>query len=215
MTSRFSLRFRLTHELAFAGANGPFCRNGLSQAIEISLAHWPGPTRRRSFQGESLRLSWTPRTGWLTRHDCVRGLVRSLSRRRLWWIANSRSTRTIAARCQSCGVIHFFEGAVYLGDQPLESHLGKYPVMPQSSGICWHKWAIPPGGGCSQGWQHRPSACPDQLAVALSKVKLSPSQPTGAHLVDGSDWNHNSFADQTPGWKRVEFQVLFRPGVIV
>src|ERR1700675_1627073 len=29
------------------------------------------------------------------------------------------------------GVIHFFEGAVYLGDQALESHLGKFPsVLP-------------------------------------------------------------------------------------
>jgi hypothetical protein len=27
------------------------------------------------------------------------------------------------------GVIHFFEGAVYLGDQPLEPHLGKFPSM--------------------------------------------------------------------------------------
>jgi hypothetical protein len=31
------------------------------------------------------------------------------------------------------GTIHFFEGAVYLGDQPLESHLGKYSTMPQGS----------------------------------------------------------------------------------
>jgi hypothetical protein len=29
------------------------------------------------------------------------------------------------------GVIHFFEGTVYLGDQPLESRLGRYPVVPQ------------------------------------------------------------------------------------
>jgi len=29
------------------------------------------------------------------------------------------------------GVIHFFEGAVYLGDRPLESHLGRYPSVPQ------------------------------------------------------------------------------------
>jgi hypothetical protein len=28
------------------------------------------------------------------------------------------------------GVIHFFEGAVYLGDQPLEAHLGRYPSVP-------------------------------------------------------------------------------------
>jgi hypothetical protein len=31
------------------------------------------------------------------------------------------------------GIIHFFEGAVCLGDQPLESRLGKYPSMPQGS----------------------------------------------------------------------------------
>jgi hypothetical protein len=29
------------------------------------------------------------------------------------------------------GVIHYFEGAVYLGDQPLESHLGKFSSVPQ------------------------------------------------------------------------------------
>src|ERR1700686_2759815 len=29
------------------------------------------------------------------------------------------------------GLIHFFEGAVYLGDQSLESHLGKFPSVPQ------------------------------------------------------------------------------------
>src|ERR1700722_14340721 len=31
------------------------------------------------------------------------------------------------------GVIHFFEGAVYLGDRPLESHLGKFPSLPQGA----------------------------------------------------------------------------------
>jgi hypothetical protein len=31
------------------------------------------------------------------------------------------------------GVIHFFEGTVYLGDQPLESHLGKFPSVPQGA----------------------------------------------------------------------------------
>src|ERR1700675_5152630 len=31
------------------------------------------------------------------------------------------------------GVIHFFEGAVYLGDQPLESHLGRFPSVPQGA----------------------------------------------------------------------------------
>jgi hypothetical protein len=29
------------------------------------------------------------------------------------------------------GIVHFFEGTVYLGDQPLESHLGKFSSIPQ------------------------------------------------------------------------------------
>jgi ferric-dicitrate binding protein FerR (iron transport regulator) len=29
------------------------------------------------------------------------------------------------------GLIHFFEGTVYLSDQPLESHLGKFPSVPK------------------------------------------------------------------------------------
>jgi hypothetical protein len=29
------------------------------------------------------------------------------------------------------GVIHFFEGSVYLGDQPLEPHPGKFPILAQ------------------------------------------------------------------------------------
>lgn len=31
------------------------------------------------------------------------------------------------------GVIYFFEGAVYLGDQALESHLGRFPCVPQGA----------------------------------------------------------------------------------
>ena len=31
------------------------------------------------------------------------------------------------------GLIHFFEGAVYLGDQSLESHLGRFPSVPQGA----------------------------------------------------------------------------------
>src|SRR6202167_837891 len=31
------------------------------------------------------------------------------------------------------GVIHYFEGAVYLGDQSLESHLGRFPTVPQGA----------------------------------------------------------------------------------
>jgi hypothetical protein len=31
------------------------------------------------------------------------------------------------------GIVHFFEGAVYLGDQPLESHPGKFSNVPQGA----------------------------------------------------------------------------------
>jgi len=31
------------------------------------------------------------------------------------------------------GVVHFFEGAVYVGDQPLEPHPGKFPSVPQGA----------------------------------------------------------------------------------
>jgi hypothetical protein len=31
------------------------------------------------------------------------------------------------------GVVHFFEGTVFLGDQPLESHLGRYPSVPKGA----------------------------------------------------------------------------------
>ena len=42
----------------------------------------------------------------------------------------------LPARAQSVisthsGLIHFFDGAVYLDDHPLESHLGRFPSMPQ------------------------------------------------------------------------------------
>jgi hypothetical protein len=41
-----------------------------------------------------------------------------------------RGQSVISARS---GVIHFFEGAVYLADQPLESHFGKFPCIPEGA----------------------------------------------------------------------------------
>jgi hypothetical protein len=45
---------------------------------------------------------------------------------------------TVSANAQSVvsthsGVIYFFEGTVYLGDQALESHLGTFPCMPRGA----------------------------------------------------------------------------------
>jgi hypothetical protein len=33
------------------------------------------------------------------------------------------------------GVVHFFEGEVFVGDQPLEAHLGKFPMVPKSGAL--------------------------------------------------------------------------------
>jgi hypothetical protein len=45
---------------------------------------------------------------------------------------------TVPANCQSVisthsGVVHFFEGSVYLGDQALESHPGKFATVPKGA----------------------------------------------------------------------------------
>jgi hypothetical protein len=64
--------------------------------------------------------------------------------RALWWSTFMRSWLTavlalaLPAGAQSVisthsGVIHFFDGNVYLGDQRLEQHLGKFPSMTQGS----------------------------------------------------------------------------------
>jgi hypothetical protein len=60
----------------------------------------------------------------------------SIGRLRAFSNLAALSALALTANAQSVistrsGVIHFFEGTVYLGDQPLESHLGRYPVVPQ------------------------------------------------------------------------------------
>jgi hypothetical protein len=45
------------------------------------------------------------------------------------FIASSADAQSVIST--RSGVIHYFEGAVYLGDQPLESHLGKFSSVPQ------------------------------------------------------------------------------------
>jgi hypothetical protein len=55
----------------------------------------------------------------------------------LWSLA-VLTALTVPANCQSVisthsGVVHFFEGSVYLGDQPLESHPGKFATVPKGT----------------------------------------------------------------------------------
>lgn len=55
----------------------------------------------------------------------------------LWSLA-VLTALTVPANCQSVisthsGVVHFFEGSVYLGDQPLESHPGKFATVPKGA----------------------------------------------------------------------------------
>jgi hypothetical protein len=45
-------------------------------------------------------------------------------------IPSGRAQAVISTRS---GVVHFFEGAVYLSDRPLESHFGKYSSIPEGS----------------------------------------------------------------------------------
>jgi hypothetical protein len=57
--------------------------------------------------------------------------------RALWSLA-VLTALTVPANCQSVisthsGVVHFFEGLVYLGDQPLESHPGKFAIVPKGA----------------------------------------------------------------------------------
>src|SRR5246127_949458 len=60
------------------------------------------------------------------------------SRARALWLLAVLTSLTVAADGQSVisthsGVLHFFEGSVYLGEQPLESHPGKFAIVPKGA----------------------------------------------------------------------------------
>jgi hypothetical protein len=62
----------------------------------------------------------------------------SYGRTRTFWIFAVVTVLTLPAVGQlvistRSGIVHFFEGAVYLGDQPLESHPGKFPSVPKGA----------------------------------------------------------------------------------
>jgi len=66
----------------------------------------------------------------------VQGRFMRYGRASAFWILGLVVALTLPAGGQSVisthsGTVHFFEGAVYLGDQPLQSHLGKFTSIPQ------------------------------------------------------------------------------------
>jgi hypothetical protein len=98
----------------------------------------------------------------------------------------------VAAHAQSvisthAGLIHFFEGAVYLGDQPLESRLGKYTTMPQGAELRTAdgraEVLLTPGVFLRMG---------EQSAIRLIASDLADTQVelrTGAVMVDAGEPN--------------------------
>lgn len=60
----------------------------------------------------------------------------SRGRKSAFWILAVLTVTALPAACQSVisthsGVIHFFEGTVYVNDQPLQSHPGRFSSVPQ------------------------------------------------------------------------------------
>jgi hypothetical protein len=83
------------------------------------------------------------------------------------------------------GVVHFFEGAVYLNDQPLESHLGKFPTIPQGGELRTAKGRaevlLTPGVFIRVGEQSNIRLVANQLSD--TRVELM----TGSAVVDSAE----------------------------
>src|SRR5271167_2991240 len=77
-------------------------------------------------------------TGAANPQILMRGRVMFYGRTSAFWTLAVVTVLTLPADGQSVistrsGTVHFFEGAVYLGDQPLESHPGKFSSVPQGA----------------------------------------------------------------------------------
>jgi hypothetical protein len=88
------------------------------------------------------------------------------------------------------GLIHFFEGEVYLGDQSLESHLGRFPSMPQGAELRTAEGRaevlLTPGVFLRMG---------DRSAIRLVANDLSDTQvelESGSVIVDSGEPNLNT-----------------------
>ena len=88
------------------------------------------------------------------------------------------------------GLIHFFEGEVYLGDQSLEPHLGRFPSVPQGAELRTAKGRaevlLTPGVFLRMG---------DRSAIRLVANELADTQvelETGSVIVDSGEPNLNT-----------------------
>jgi hypothetical protein len=88
------------------------------------------------------------------------------------------------------GLIHFFEGEVYLGDQSLESHLGRFPSVPQGAELRTAdgraEVLLTPGVFLRMG---------DRSAIRLVANDLADTQvelETGSVIVDSGEPNLNT-----------------------
>jgi hypothetical protein len=88
------------------------------------------------------------------------------------------------------GLIHFFEGAVYLGDQSLESHLGRFPTVPQGGELRTAEGRaevlLTPGVFLRMG---------DRSAIRMVANDLADTQvelETGSVIVDSGEPNLNT-----------------------
>jgi hypothetical protein len=83
------------------------------------------------------------------------------------------------------GVVHFFEGAVYLNDQPLESHLGRFSTIPQGGELRTEKGRaevlLTPGVFIRVGEQSTIRLVANQLSD--TRVELV----TGSSVVDSAE----------------------------
>src|SRR5579863_10006936 len=88
------------------------------------------------------------------------------------------------------GLIHFFEGEVYLGDQSLESHLGRFPSVPQGAELRTAEGRaevlLTPGVFLRMG---------DRSAIRMVANDLADTQvelETGSVIVDSGEPNLNT-----------------------
>jgi len=88
------------------------------------------------------------------------------------------------------GLIHFFEGAVYLGNQSLESHLGRFPSVPQGAELRTAEGRaevlLTPGVFLRMG---------DRSAIRMVANDLADTQvelETGSVIVDSGEPNLNT-----------------------
>ena len=88
------------------------------------------------------------------------------------------------------GLIHYFEGAVYLGDQSLESHPGKFPIVPEGGELRTAEGRaevlLTPGVFLRMG---------DRSAIRMIANDLSDTQvelENGSVMVDSAEPNLNT-----------------------